>query len=140
MGPRVERDGFAWYPDVDPGLRIYYVKWGRPDGQCADQPPMELWILAAAVWPNGPELPPDMHELFKHIDSRYSLYVSPITNKPPAPKWSQEAKGRVRRKNMERRITKKAPLFAAELIEKELSDRPGYFAGENYNAGDPGEE
>lgn len=46
--------------------------------------------------------------------------------------WTPEAKGRKRAANMRRRIENAAPLFAAELIERELADRPDYFAGRSH--------
>lgn len=50
--------------------------------------------------------------------------------KPPPKRWGQGRRASARRANMERRIRSKAPLFADELIERELAERPEYFAGE----------
>lgn len=44
-------------------------------------------------------------------------------------RWSAEAKARRRRSNLERRIQKAAPLFADELVARELERRPDYFDG-----------
>ncbi|MCW0137720.1 hypothetical protein OIU92_31205 [Escherichia coli] len=43
--------------------------------------------------------------------------------------WSEERKAAVRRRNLEKRINRHAPLFADELIARELAERPDYFQG-----------
>ncbi|EQC1484841.1 theronine dehydrogenase, partial [Klebsiella pneumoniae] len=45
--------------------------------------------------------------------------------------WSDERKAAVRRRNMQARIHRVAPLFADELIERELAARPEYFNGKS---------
>ncbi|WP_243737959.1 hypothetical protein [Enterobacter sp. AG326] len=42
-------------------------------------------------------------------------------------RWSDERKAAARRRNLERRVNRIAPLFADELIERELTARPAYF-------------
>ncbi len=46
-------------------------------------------------------------------------------------RWSDERKAAVRRRNMQARIHRVAPLFADELIERELAARPEYFNGKS---------
>jgi hypothetical protein len=46
-------------------------------------------------------------------------------------RWSDERKAAVRRRNMQARINRVAPLFADELIERELAARPAYFNGKS---------
>jgi hypothetical protein len=48
-------------------------------------------------------------------------------------RWSEEAKGRVRRRNLEKRLERKAPLFAKLFVAAELAARPDYFAGKPYD-------
>lgn len=45
----------------------------------------------------------------------------------PVRRWSEERKAAVRRRNLEKRINRHAPLFADELIARELAERPDYF-------------
>ncbi|HGS7458572.1 TPA: theronine dehydrogenase, partial [Klebsiella pneumoniae] len=40
-------------------------------------------------------------------------------------------KAAARHRNLVRRINRIAPLFADELIERELESRPGYFRGKS---------
>lgn len=46
-------------------------------------------------------------------------------------RWSDECKAATPRRNLERRINKIAPLFAEELIARELERRPDYFRGKS---------
>lgn len=46
-------------------------------------------------------------------------------------RWSDERKAAARHRNLVRRINRIAPLFADELIERELESRPGYFRGKS---------
>lgn len=46
-------------------------------------------------------------------------------------RWSDERKAAARRRNLARRVNKIAPLFAEELIERELESRPDYFRGKS---------
>jgi len=48
----------------------------------------------------------------------------------PRRQWTPEAKGRKRQANMKRRVMNAAPLFADELIERELTERAAYFSGQ----------
>jgi len=49
----------------------------------------------------------------------------------PVKRWSDERKAATRRRNLEKRINRAAPLFADELIERELTARPDYFKGKS---------
>ena len=46
-------------------------------------------------------------------------------------RWSEERNAAARRRNLERRINRIAPLFAEELISRELTERPDYFRGKS---------
>jgi hypothetical protein len=46
-------------------------------------------------------------------------------------RWSDERKAATRRRNLELRVNKIAPLFADELIARELERRPDYFRGKS---------
>ena len=47
----------------------------------------------------------------------------------PVKGWPPERKAQARLRNLRRRILKNAPLFAEELIARELALRPEYFKG-----------
>lgn len=48
-------------------------------------------------------------------------------------RWSDERKAAARRRNLERRVNRIAPLFADEFIRRELDARPAYFQGKTMN-------
>ena len=49
---------------------------------------------------------------------------------PAGRKLSPEAKGKMRRRNLERRVQKAAPLFATDLIQIEMAKQSEYYRGE----------
>lgn len=49
----------------------------------------------------------------------------------PVRRWSQEARARVRQRNLRHRIEKKFPLFAQDFIAAEMAARPSYYEGSN---------
>ena len=61
----------------------------------------------------------------------YSIGITPHT--PPPRRWSKETKGRVRKKRLESRLAKRLPLFAEQFAQAEISRRPQYFAGEDFD-------
>jgi len=62
--------------------------------------------------------------------SGYAICVDFLGEKPVR-RWSDERKAAVRRRNLQVRIGRVAPLFADELIERELAARPAYFNGKS---------
>lgn len=47
----------------------------------------------------------------------------------PIRRWSQEARARVRQRNLRLRIEKNFPLFAEDFIAAEIAARPSYYEG-----------
>lgn len=58
----------------------------------------------------------------------YAVCVDFLCDRPVR-RWSDERKAATRPRNQERRVNRIAPLFADELIERELTARPAYFRG-----------
>jgi len=52
------------------------------------------------------------------------------SNPPPIKPLSQESLAKRRKTTTRNRLAKKFPLFADELFERELAERPAHFAGE----------
>lgn len=50
-----------------------------------------------------------------------------FVNTQPPRRWSPEAKGRVRRGNLRKRLDAHVPLFAQQIFDAELMSRPDYF-------------
>ena len=47
----------------------------------------------------------------------------------PIRRWSEDARARVRQRNLRRRLEAQYPLFAEMFIAAEMDRRPSYFAG-----------
>jgi hypothetical protein len=106
------------------------VSWGNPyTSPPGDLPrqawgfcyPSDDWNGRAFAEAHGPDVEPGLG---------WSWSISIET--PPHTKWSEEAKGRVRRRNLRKRLEAKVPLFADLLFKEQLEARPDYFAGKPY--------
>ncbi len=75
---------------------------------------------------NSRELPPEIEAVFQFGDG-YGATITFI-NEPPK-QMSQEALTSIRQKRIRRRIEKKYPLFAEEMIAEEIALNPDYFNG-----------
>lgn len=62
----------------------------------------------------------------------YAVCVDFLCDRPVR-RWSDERKAATRRQNLARRVNRTAPLFADELIERELTARPDYFSGKPHS-------
>lgn len=77
-------------------------------GQAAPESVMSRWVAGAG----------------------YAVCVDFLCDRPVR-RWSDERKAATRRRNLVRRVNRTAPLFADELIERELTARPDYFSGKS---------
>lgn len=107
-------------PAVAPAWR-YSLRWALPHRPCPG--PREL---AAVEVPAGTPCPASILDLWRP-GTGYAVSI----DFPPGivRNWSDEARAKVRRQNLERRLQKTAPLFYAELLARELEARPDYFQG-----------
>lgn len=98
----------------------YTLKWANPYTQAPGEP-----VLASETVPAGTPCPEWIST--QHIPgSGYAIHLDfPAPGEPR--RWSPEAKARNRTKRMKARIEQTAPLFADELIERELTNRPDYY-------------
>lgn len=101
---------------------MYSVRWSLRHLPC----PGERELIRMTV-PAGAPVPDEV--LAKHeFCSGYAVCIDFLSDKE-IKRWSPERKATARRRNMEWRINKRAPLFAEELIAQELAARPDYFSG-----------
>ena len=101
----------------------YSLRWTLP------RPCPGLPELASEIVEAGEPAPASVME-FWVAGSGYSVCLD-FLGQRPIKRWSDERKATARRRNLEKRITKAAPLFAEEFIERELMDRPEYFKGKS---------
>jgi hypothetical protein len=74
-------------------------------------------------------LPAEILEAYEASNARGYCISIRSTEVGPVRRLSDEAKGKIRRRNLERRVAAKAPLFAEQIIQHEFTTRPDYFAG-----------
>lgn len=101
---------------------VFEVAWGNP----YTTPPNGKPRVLGRVICDPSQLPFDSSKLIG-----YSLvFISRVgVIDKPRREWTPERKAAMRRRNLERRAEKKAPLFAADIVANELARRPDYFAG-----------
>jgi len=105
----------------------YSVRWSLPHKPCPGN-----YELASVMVDAGSPIPEEIARVHV-LGSGYAVHID---FPPPGPirRWSKDAKARARTRNLAARLERHAPLFAAELYERELNARPDYFAGEAFQA------
>jgi hypothetical protein len=76
------------------------------------------------------DIPPETMEALGTVarpGSGWALCIRIDEDARPKRRLSLQAKGSIRRKSLERRVRKKAPLFADLIIADELAAHPTYF-------------
>ena len=106
-----------------PEMVRYSLAWRNPHAQ-----PPGPRVLHAALVTRGEKCPQEILDLWSP-GCGYAVTWELVTQRPIR-RWSKEARGRVRRKNLERRMTAKFPLFAVVFIAQELEKRPQYYDGD----------
>ena len=102
----------------------YSLRWCLPHRPC----PGQKELLAIDV-PAGRDCPDEIRAMWRP-DTGYAVCID--FEWKPIKRWSDERRAASRRRNLQRRIEKLAPLFADELIERELHNRADYFAGKHH--------
>lgn len=83
--------------------------------------------LAVVIVPAGTPVPESIMCQFV-AGSGYAVCLDFLSVRPVR-RWTPERKAQARQRNLIRRVMKAAPLFADELITRELAARPDYFKG-----------
>ena len=102
----------------------YSLRWTLPRTPCPG--PHEL---ASEVVEAGKPAPASVVSLWV-AGAGYAVCLD-FLDERPVRRWSDERKAAARRRNLARRVNRIAPLFADELIERELETRPQYFRGKS---------
>lgn len=110
-----------------PLLWRYSVRWGLPHKPC----PGEV-VLASAEVPEGMPCPESVKAHWRP-GTGYCISLD-FQQSAAVRRWSDEQRAKVRRRNLIQRIEKTAPLFADELIARELDERREYFSGKRIGA------
>lgn len=98
----------------------YSLRWRQPRTPCPG--PQEL---VSEVVEAGKPAPESVMARWV-VGAGYAVCVD-FLDERQIRRWSDERKAA----NLERRVNRIAPLFADELIERELENRPDYFRGKS---------
>jgi hypothetical protein len=114
-----------------PKLRpiLFTIRWGNPYTNPPEGMPREL-IAITRMQESTRDIPAEIAELLKTIarpGSGWALSVGIDEDARPKRRLSLKAKASIRRKSLERRVRKAAPLFADRIVADELAANPKYF-------------
>ena len=111
-------------------IQEYEVRWslhGEPPQGLPRVLASELIEAPATAGARPGELRRLYQRTLRELPRGYSLCWN--RHEPPPKRWSQEARAKARRAALQRRAHARYPLFADQVIERELADRPDYYAG-----------
>ncbi len=114
-------------PKVRPIL--FTIRWGNPYTSPPEGMPREL-IAMTRMQESTRDIPAEIVELLETVarpGSGWGLFVGIDEEAKPKRRLSSQAKASIRRKSLERRVRKAAPLFAERIIADELAANPNYF-------------
>jgi hypothetical protein len=114
-----------------PKLRpiLFAIKWGNPYTNPPEGMSREL-IATTRMQESTRDIPPEILEVLETVarpGSGWALCIGIDEDARPKRQLSLKSKASIRRKSLERRVKKKAPLFADHIIAEELAANPSYF-------------
>lgn len=101
----------------------FSLTWGNRHVPC---PGPEVLLT---VETDSSSAPAELLEVWKP-GTGYVVRCQPLEHRAPR-RWSREAKARVRRLNLQRRLERKVPLFADLFYAQQLAANPAYYAAED---------
>ncbi len=107
----------------------FAIKWSNPYTNPPEGMPRQLMAITR-VQESTRDIPQEILQMLETIarpGSGWGLCIGIDEDAKPRRRLSLETKGRIRRKSLERRIRKTAPLFADGIIAEELAANPKYF-------------
>jgi len=107
----------------------FAIRWGNPYTNPPEGMPREL-IAITRLQESTRDIPLEIEQMLETIarpGSGWAVAVGIDEDAMPKRRLSPQARGSIRRKSLERRIRKKAPLFADRIIADELAASPNYF-------------
>lgn len=108
---------------------VWMIQWHSPYTEPPDGKPRVLgrWFYPYAH-PSRHIVPPEIEALHT-IGDGYTLYGQAV-EEPPKPE-TPEKKAHRRQARLRTRMTAKYPLFADQMIDDALQQKPDYYAGTN---------
>ena len=107
----------------------FAIRWGNPYTNPPEGMPREL-MAVTHMQESTRDIPLEIQKLLENVarpGSGWGLCIGIDEDARPNRRLSLRAKGSIRRKSLERRVRKKAPLFADRIIADEIAANPNYF-------------
>lgn len=107
----------------------FAIKWGNPYTNPPEGTPREL-IAITRMQESTWAIPQEIGQMLETVvqpGSGWGLFVGVNEDVRPRRRLSLQAKASIRRKSLEGRVRKAAPLFADHIIAAELAANPNYF-------------
>ena len=107
----------------------FAIKWGNPYTNPPEGMPPELMTITR-MQESTRDIPPEIRQLLETVarpGSGWALTVGIDEDARSRRRLSPQVKASIRRKSLERRVRKAAPLFADRIIADELAASPNYF-------------
>ncbi len=107
----------------------FAIKWGNPYTNPPEGMPREL-IVITRMQESTRDIPQEIRQMLETVarpGSGWGLFVGIDEDARPRRRLSLPTKAGIRRKSLERRVRKAAPLFADHIIAGELAANPNYF-------------
>jgi len=101
----------------------YSIRWGNP----YTEPPDGMPRCMAEENTDVNVCPPGIQELKETLGYGSGWFICFSWTRKEGTKWSLEAKQRVRRSRLQRRIERKYPMFAEEFIQEAYKRKPEYY-------------
>lgn len=107
------------------GFRLA-IEWGNPYKDPPEGKPHVLAEKYVLTDKGCPEIPEEFNGLAS-LGSGYNFTIRHIEEPPK--QLSKETLSKIRKNRLQKRIEKKYPLFADQIIESEMNSNPEYFEG-----------
>jgi hypothetical protein len=107
----------------------FAIKWSNPYTNPPEGMPRELMAITR-LQESTRDIPAEITQALETVarpGTGWSLFVGIDQDARPRRRLSPQAKASIRRKSLERRIRRVAPLFADGIIADELAANPKYF-------------
>jgi hypothetical protein len=107
----------------------FAIRWGNPYTNPPEGMSRELMAITR-MQESTRDIPLEIQQLLENLarpGSGWGLCIGIDEDARPKRQLSLQAKGSIRRKSLEWRVRKKAPLFADRIIADEIAANPNYF-------------
>src|SRR5881409_3903256 len=107
----------------------FSIKWGNPYTNPPEGMPRELMEITR-MQESTRDIPSEILQALETVARPgygWGLFVGIDEDARPRRRLSLQAKASIRRKSLDRRVRKAAPLFADRIIGAELAANPKYF-------------